>query len=78
MKKDKGEEQFEKKKREMKQVLASYPDLDDVVGFTSSDNQIFKILYALIEHSQTLNRLTKWIIGLTVVLAFMTIMSLLS
>jgi len=78
MKIDKRNKQYEDKKRKMKQILDSYPDLSEFAGFSSSDEHIFKIIYVLIEHSQRLNRLTTSLIVLTVILAVATIVSLAS
>ena len=78
MKKDKSGERLEAKNQKMREMLESYPDLDHVFGFTDSSNQIFKILYILIEHSQALNKLTIWLIVLTAILSVMTAISLAS
>jgi len=76
MKTDKRKKQYEDRKHRMKEMLDSYPDLTEVYGFTSSDEQIFKIIYVLIEHSQRLNTLTTALIILTAVLSVVTVLSI--
>ena len=72
----KRESELEKKTRKMKRMLDSYPDLIDVDGGKRPDITTSKLVYILTEHSQRLNKLTKSLIVLTVVLVIATLVDI--
>ena len=72
----KQKRELEKKTLKMKKMLDSYPDLIDVDGGKRPDITTSKLVYILTEHSQRLNKLTKSLIALTVILVIVTLVDI--
>jgi len=68
---------LEKRKQQMRELKESFPDFVETLGFTSNDEHSYMVLFSLLEHSEATNRLTKWLIGLTVLLSVLTIVTIL-
>ncbi len=60
----------------MKRMLQSIPDPYDVDGHLRPEITANKLAYILIKHSQRLNKLTRSLIALTVILAIVTIVDI--
>ena len=73
---DRQKKQLEKKTLKMKEMLDSYPDPIDVDGGKRPDITTSKLVYILLEHSQGLNKLTKSLIALTVMLVIVTLVDI--
>ena len=67
-----GKKGAEEVRRKLKKRLEAYPDIVDVSGGLRADIATGKLLFILIEASDRLNKWTKVLIGVTLILACLT------